>query len=87
MASRSYPQGVARIPKVSLDSKRFAAIAVIAAVIGLAITPVITVAAMVLAGVGWRSAPRWTRLTLLIGAVLFVAYHIGVKQPPVIRHS
>ena len=57
------------------------------AVIGLVITPVLTVAAMVLAGVGWRSAPRWTRATFLIGAVLFIAYHISVKQPPAIGHS
>ncbi len=87
MTNRSYPQGVALIPKVSIDSKRFGVFAVIAAVIGLVITPVLTVAAMVLAGVGWRSAPRWTRLTLLIGAVLFIAYHISVKQPPAIRHN
>jgi hypothetical protein len=87
MTSRSYPQGVALIPKVKIDSKRFAVFAVIAAVIGLFITPILTIAAMILAGVGWRSAPRWTRLTLLIGAVLFLAYHVSTKQPPVIRHS
>jgi uncharacterized membrane protein len=86
MAQRSYPRGVALIPKLKIDSKRFAVLAVIAALIGLVITPVLTVAAMVLAGVGWRSAPRWTRLTLLIGAVLFVAYHVSTKQPPA-RHS
>jgi hypothetical protein len=34
---------------------------------------------MFLTGVGWTSGPRWTRVTLVLGAILFAAYLIAVK--------
>lgn len=50
--------------------------------------PVLTIPAMLVAGFGWQSAPRWTRVTLVIGAVLFAAYLVAVKTPaPHIQHG
>lgn len=85
---RSYPQGMALIPRGAVNSERTVRVAVIMSVIGLAIIPVITVPAMLVAGFGWRSAPRWARMTFIIGAVLFAAYLITVKPgAPVTRHG
>jgi uncharacterized membrane protein YgdD (TMEM256/DUF423 family) len=53
--------------------------AVIVSAVGLAVIPVLTVPAMLLAGFKWRSAPRWTRLTLILGGVLFAGYLIALK--------
>ncbi|MDQ2875461.1 MAG: hypothetical protein M3Y33_11990 [Actinomycetota bacterium] len=83
VAFRSYSQGVALIPKVKVGGKPAGIFAVVAAVIGLAVIPVLAVAAMVLAGVAWKDAPRWARLTLIAGAVLYVAYRVGGKHPAV----
>jgi hypothetical protein len=74
--------GVALIPKSALSSKQTATAAVVASVVGLVTVPVLTVPAMLVAGFGWRSAPRWTRMTLILGAVLFAAYLATVKTPP-----
>jgi hypothetical protein len=63
---------VALIPKGALSSKRAAAIAVIISFVGLLVIPVITVPVMLVAGFAWRSAPRWTRVLLVIAAVAFV---------------
>jgi hypothetical protein len=79
---------VALIPKGALRSKRTATFAVIASAVGLLLIPVLTIPAMLVAGFGWRSAPRWTRATLLIGAVLFAAYLVSVKQAaPPLQHG
>lgn len=75
----SYPQGVALIPKGVLGSKRAATFAVVASVVGLAVIPVVTVPAMLLAGFSWHSAPRWARATLIIGGVFFAAYLLALK--------
>jgi hypothetical protein len=85
MAFRSYSQGVALIPKVKVGGKPAGIFAVIAAAIGLAVIPILAVAAMVLLGVAWKDAPRWTRVTLIAGAVLYVAYRAGVNHP-VVHH-
>jgi hypothetical protein len=74
--------GVALIPKSALSSKQTATAAVVASVVGLVTVPVLTVPAMLVAGFGWRSAPRWTRMTLILGAVLFAAYLATVKTAP-----
>jgi hypothetical protein len=81
MAFRSYSQGVALIPKVKVGGKPAGIFAVIAAFIGLAVIPVLAVAGMVLVGIAWKDAPRWTRVTLIVGAVLYVAYRVGVAHP------
>jgi hypothetical protein len=76
---------MALLPKGALSSKRTAIFAVIVSIIGLAVVPVLTVPAMLLAGFRWRSAPRWTRMTLIIGGIVFAAYVIALKpagQPP-----
>ena len=79
---------MALIPKGALRSKRTATFAVIASAVGLLLIPVLTIPAMLVAGFGWRSAPRWTRATLLIGAVLFAAYLVSVKQAaPPLQHG
>ena len=88
MQSQSYPQGVALFPKGALASKRTATFAVIASGVGLLLIPVLTIPAMLVAGFGWRSAPRWTRVTLVIGAVLFAAYLVTIKPgAPHLQHS
>ena len=74
---------MALIPKVKVGGKPAGIIAVLAAFIGLAVIPILTVAAMVLVGVAWKDAPRWTRVTLILGAVLYVAYRVGVDHPAV----
>lgn len=79
---RSYAQIVALIPRGALNSKRTATFAIIVSVIGLAVIPILTVPAMLIAGVTWKSAPTWTRLTLIVGAVLFAAYLVTVKPAP-----
>ena len=79
---------MALIPKGALGSKRTATFAVVASGVGLLIIPVLTIPAMLVAGIGWRSAPRWARATLLIGAVLFAAYLVTVKPAaPPIQHG
>ena len=72
---------MALIPKAALGSKRTATAAVVASGLGLLLIPVLTIPAMLVAGFGWRSAPRWTRITLVIGAVLFAAYLVAAKAP------
>lgn len=85
---RSYPQGVALIPKPTIDSKRTAQIAVVVSLIGLAVIPVITVPAMLVAGVSWRGAPRWARITLLVGAVVFAFYLVAARPTaPIAPHG
>ena len=79
---------MALLPKGALDSKRTATAAVIIAFIGMIVIPVLAVPAMFLAGIGWRSAPRWARLTLIIGALLFAAYLVTLKPvAPVVHHG
>ena len=79
---------MALIPKGALGSKQTATFAVIASAVGLLLIPILTIPAMLVAGFGWRSAPRWTRATLLIGAVLFAAYLVSVKQAaPPLQHG
>jgi predicted cation transporter len=78
---------VALIPKGALGSERAAIVAVIISLVGLLVIPVVTVPAMLVAGFRWRSAPRWTRLTLVIGAALFAAYVLAIKpHPPAAQH-
>ena len=86
MALRSYSQGVALIPKVKVSGKPAGVAAVLAALIGLAVIPILAVAAMVLVGIAWKDGPRWTRMTLIIGAVLYVAYAVASKHPAVSHH-
>ncbi|HUZ26572.1 MAG TPA: hypothetical protein VMV07_22695 [Streptosporangiaceae bacterium] len=76
---------MALLPKGAFSSKRAAIFAVIVSAVGLAIVPVLTVPAMLLAGFAWHSAPRWTRVTLVIGGVIFAAYAIALK--PAAPHS
>jgi hypothetical protein len=83
VAFRSYSQGVALIPKVKVSGKPAGILAVIAAVIGLAVIPLLAAAAMLLVGVAWKDGPRWTRVTLIVGGVLYVAYRVGVSHPAV----
>ena len=83
VAFRSYSQGVALIPKVKVSGKPAGILAVIAAVIGLAVIPLLAAAAMMLVGVAWKDGPRWTRMTLIVGGVLYVAYRVGVSHPAV----
>lgn len=70
---------MALIPKGALSSKRAATVAVIISLVGLLVVPVITMPAMLVAGFGWRSAPRWTRLSLVIGPVIFAVYVLAIK--------
>lgn len=79
---RSYAQGVALIPKGVLSSKRAASVAVIISVVGLLVVPVIAMPAMLVAGFAWRSAPRWTRLSLVIGPVIFAVYVLAITTHP-----
>lgn len=74
---------MALIPKVKVNGKPAGIFAVIAAVVGLAVIPILAVAAMVLVGVAWKDGPRWARLTLVIGAVLYVAFVVASKHPAV----
>jgi hypothetical protein len=78
---------VALIPKRALQSKSTAILALAVSVVGLAVIPILTLPAMLLAGVGWTSGPRWTRVTLVVGAILFAAYLIAVKPDHVAQHS
>jgi hypothetical protein len=77
---------VALIPKVKVGGKPAGIAACIAALVGLAVVPILAVAAMVLVGVAWKDGPRWTRMTLIIGAVLYVAYAV-VNKHPAPRHG
>lgn len=81
VAFRSYSQDVALIPRVKVGGKPAGILAVIAAAIGLAVIPILAVVGMVLVGVAWKDAPRWTRVTLIAGAVLYAAYRVGAKHP------
>jgi hypothetical protein len=55
--------------------------------VGLLVIPVITMPAMLVAGFGWRSAPRWTRLSLVIGPVIFAIYVLAIKpHAPAAQH-
>jgi hypothetical protein len=77
---------VALLPKGALQSKRTAQLAVALSVIGLAVAPIITVPAMFLGGITWHGAPRWARMTLIIGAILFVAYFVTFKPAGQVAH-
>jgi hypothetical protein len=78
---------VALIPKSALSSKRAVTVALIISLIGLLVVPVITVPAMLVAGFGWRSAPRWARLLLVIGALVLAACVLTVKpHAPAAQH-
>jgi hypothetical protein len=80
-------RGVALIPKGALSSKRAATVAVIISFVGLLVIPVITLPAMLVAGFGWRSAPRWTRLSLVIAPVIFAVYVLAIKtHAPAAQH-
>jgi hypothetical protein len=70
---------VALIPKGALSGKRAAAAAVIISFAGLLIIPAIAVPAMLVTGFRWRSAPRWARLSLVIGAAVFAVYVLAVR--------
>jgi|HubBroStandDraft_2_1064218.scaffolds.fasta_scaffold695618_1 hypothetical protein len=83
MRFSGYSRGVALIPKVKVSGKPAGIFAVIAAIVGLAVIPVLAVAAMVLVGVAWKDGPWWARLTLIVGAVLYVAYVVASKHPAV----
>ena len=74
------------IPKDALSGKRAAAAVVIISLAGLLVIPAVTVPAMLAAGFGWHSAPRWTRLSLVIGAA--VAIYVLTVRPyaPAARH-
>jgi protein-S-isoprenylcysteine O-methyltransferase Ste14 len=78
---------VALIPKRALQSKSTAILAIVVSVVGLIVIPILTLPAMFLTGVGWSSGPRWTRMTLVLGAILFAAYLIAVKPDHVAQHS
>jgi 4-hydroxybenzoate polyprenyltransferase len=78
---------VALFPKGAFSSKHAAIFVVAVSAVGLAVVPVLTVPAMLLAGFKWRSAPRWTRLTLVIGGVIFAAYFIALKPATPPRHG
>jgi hypothetical protein len=78
---------VALIPRGALESKRTATFAIVVSVIGLAVIPVLTIPAMLIAGVSWKSAPAWTRLALIAGAVLFAAYLLTLKPAAPGTHS
>ena len=69
------------MPRVKVAGKPAGILAVTAAAIGLAVIPILAVAGMVLVGVAWKDAPRWTRVTLIAGAVLYAAYRVGAKHP------
>jgi hypothetical protein len=77
---------VALLPKGALKSKRTAQLAVAVSVVGLAVVPIITVPAMFLGGITWHSAPRWARMTLIVGAILFVAYFVAFKPAGQVPH-
>jgi protein-S-isoprenylcysteine O-methyltransferase Ste14 len=77
---------MAFLPKGALESKRTAQLAVAASVIGLVVVPVLTVPAMFLGGITWSGAPRWARMTLIIGAVVFVAYFVAFKPAGQVPH-
>ena len=83
MRFSGYSRGVALIPKVRVSGKPAGVFAVIAAIVGLAVIPVLAVAAMVLVGVAWKDGPWWARLTLIVGAVLYVAFVVASKHPAV----
>ena len=78
---------MALIPKAALQSKSTGILAVIASVVGLAIIPILTLPARFLAGLGWSSGPRWTRITLVLGALLFAGYLLAAKPGHVSGHS
>jgi protein-S-isoprenylcysteine O-methyltransferase Ste14 len=77
---------MAFLPKGALQSKRTAQLAVVASLIGLVVVPVLTVPAMFLGGITWSGAPRWARMTLIIGAVVFVAYFAAFKPAGQVAH-
>jgi hypothetical protein len=76
---------VAFSPKAALTSGRMAKPAVVLAIIGLLVIPILTIPAMLIAGFGWRAAPRWSRVTLVVGAVLFAAYLLSLH--PAAHHG
>lgn len=79
---------MALIPKGTLSSKRTATFAVIVSFIGLLVVPILAVPAMLVAGFSWRSAPRWARVTLVVGAVVFAAFLVaGHHASPGGQHS
>lgn len=74
---------MALIPKVKVSGRPASILAVITALVGLAIIPIIAAAAMVVVGISWKEGERWARVTLIIGAVLYVAFAIVDKHPAV----
>lgn len=77
---------MALIPKVKVQPKQLAIFAIAAAVIGLVINAVLAVVAMLVAGIAWRSGPRWARITLIVGAVAVIVFTGGAHHIPV-KHS
>jgi hypothetical protein len=52
---------------------------VIAALGSLLIVPVITAPIMFVAGLAWRTGPRWARVTLVTAACLFGLYFFATN--------
>jgi hypothetical protein len=65
-----------------LSDKRAAGLAVTVAIIGLFIIPILVIPTMVIAGWKWESGPRWARGTLVVVAIVFVAYLVMAKPAP-----
>ena len=84
--SGSYAHGVALIPKVNLDPKRTAVFAVIAAVIGLIVIPILTVPAMLILGITWKGGPNWARITFIGAALLILVFVVGAHHAPIHHH-
>jgi len=82
----SYARDVSLLPKGVLNSKRTATAAVIVSFIGLVTVPVLAVPAMFWVGIGWRSAPRWARMTLIGTALLAAVFLLALKPAAPIPH-
>jgi hypothetical protein len=57
-----------------LGHKNAPIVALIVAVLGLVVVPVLTVPAMVVAGIVWKAAVTWIRVTLVVGGVAFAYF-------------
>jgi hypothetical protein len=57
-----------------LGHKNAPVIALIVALLGLIIVPVLAVPAMVVGGITWRAAATWVRMTLVVGAIAFAYF-------------
>lgn len=78
---------MAFIPKGKLDTNSTAKIAVVVGVIGLFLVPILAVPAMLVAGLSWRSGPRWARLVLVAAAVVFAIYIVAAHPAAGLLHS